>query len=109
MKFDKRYIIAYWLTFASYIVAFLVLMLTIGYDYNAAISNVWIKRAGLAAMLLGWAVWYIARRKLGHESIDIDPLGELARMIFHPKRKRERHPPREIVRTGIYEIGRAHV
>jgi len=106
MKLDKNYIIAYWITFTSYIAAFAVLMLTIGYDYNLMLSNVWLKRAGLIVMLAGWIIWYIGRKKLGHDSIDIDPLGEIARIIFHPGRKRERHSPKDVVNTGIYKITR---
>ncbi len=106
MKLDRRYVVAYWVTFASYVIAFVVMMLTIGYDYNAPLSNVWVKRAGLAVMLLGWGMWYVGRKQLGHDSIDIDPLGELARIVFHPKRKWERHPPEKLVTTGIYRITR---
>jgi len=106
MKLDKNYVIAYWITFSTYIIAFVVMMLTIGYDYNAPLSNVWIKRCGGLIMLFGWAVWYMGRKKLGHESIDIDPLGELARIILHPKRKRVRKPPEKIIDTGIYSITR---
>ncbi len=104
MKLDKNYVIAYWVTFSTYIIAFVVMMLTIGYDYNSAISNVWIKRGGLVIMLFGWFVWYIGRRKLGRDSIDIDPLGELARILLHPKRKRVREPIDKVVKNGIYGI-----
>lgn len=106
MKLDRRYVIAYWITFASYIIAFVVMMLTIGYDYNAPLSNVWIKRIGLIVMLAGWAMWYVARRQLGHESIDIDPLGELARILLHPKRKRMRKMPEKVITGGMYRITR---
>lgn len=104
MKLDKDYVLAYWVTFTTYIIAFVVMMLTIGYDYNSPISNVWIKRGGLLIMLFGWLVWYIGRKKLGRDSIDIDPLGELTRIILHPKRKYVRTPLKKIIDTGIYKI-----
>lgn len=102
MKLDKKYVLAYWITFATYIIVFVVLMLSMGYEYNSSLSNVWIKRAGLIILLLGWFVWYIGRRKLGTDSVDIDPLGELARIILHPKRKHIRYAPENIVDNGIY-------
>ncbi len=106
MKLEKPYIVAYWLTFASYIIVFVVLMLTIGYDYNRAISDVWIKRVALVIMLVGWGTWYLGRKKLGHGSIDIDPLGEIARRLFHPKSKKPEFSPEKVVDKGIYRITR---
>ncbi len=104
MKLDRTYVLAYWVTFTTYIIAFVVMMLTIGYDYNSSLSNVWLKRGGLVIMLFGWFIWYIGRKKLGHDSIDIDPLGELARILLHPKQKYIRTPQKKVIDTGIYKI-----
>ncbi len=105
-RLDRKYVVAYWATFASYVVVFLVLMLTIGYDYNRPLSGVWVRRFGLFLMIAGWAIWYAGRKKLGHESIDIDPLGEIARMVFHPRAKWEKRYPEKLVTDGIYRYTR---
>ena len=102
----KDYIVAYWITYTSYILEFLILMLTIGYDYNSPLSNVWLKRGGLLVMIFGWLVWYIGRKKLGHESIDIDPLGEIARILFHFGAQKPPRYKKPLVTDGIYAITR---
>ena len=98
----RRYVASYWITFASYIVIFLVLMISIGYAYNSLINNIWLKRLGLAILLAGWIIWYIGRRKLGHESIDIDPLGEIALLLFHLGARRHPRYKKKLVNNGIY-------
>jgi protein-S-isoprenylcysteine O-methyltransferase Ste14 len=102
----RRYVVSYWITFASYIVIFLILMISIGYAYNSPINNIWLKRLGLAILLAGWIIWYIGRRKLGHESIDIDPLGEIALLLFHLGAKRSPRYKKKLVNNGIYAITR---
>ena len=101
-ELDKKYIVTYWITFLTYIIVFAVLMLTIGYSFTSFLENPWLRRVGLVIMLGGWLIWYIGRKKLGYDSVDIDPLGDTARKIIHPKRKKVREIPTDIIRKGIY-------
>ncbi len=105
-KLDKKYILAYWITFSTYILFFLVLMLTMGYSYNAPLNHLWIRRAGLVIFLGGWLIWYLGRKKLGHQSVDIDPLGDVAKKIIFPSYKKVHIKPKKIVSDGIYKITR---
>ncbi len=103
-KLDKAYVLSYWITLISYILCFVVIALTMGYDYNSSFENVWIRRVGLVVFLFGWWLWYKGRKTLGHESVDIDPLTTCARFILSPGKKRERHAPEKLITTGIYKI-----
>lgn len=101
----KKYKITIWATYIAYTIVLVIMMLTIGYDYNALLMNRWVRRAGLIIMLLGWFLWYWGKKKIGPASVDIDPLGEIARMIFHPKTKFERPKP-TLVTDGPYRFMR---
>ena len=103
--FDKTHILAYWVAMATYIVDLAILMLTIGYSYNQFLMNPWIRRAGLLIFLFGWLVWYLGRKKLGPDSVDIDPLGTISRKILYPSHKNIHIKPK-LVSDGIYSITR---
>lgn len=99
----KRYKLTVWATYIAYTIVLVVMMLTIGYDYNKPFMNPCVRRVGLVVMLLGWFLWYWGKKKVGPASVDIDPLGELARIIFHPKTKFEKPKP-VLVTDGPYKI-----
>jgi len=105
-KLDKKYVIGYWITLSTYFITFVVLLVTMCYSFNAPLENPWARRIGFVIMLAGWGIWYFGRRKLGHESIDIDPLGELTRLVIYRGKKTIRRTHKEIVETGIYKITR---
>lgn len=98
---DREYIIAYWVTMISYVVYFLIQLVTVGYPYNASLENPLIRRVGLVFSIAGILMWYIGRKKLGPESVDIDPLGEISRRILFPSYKKV-HVKRPLVTDGIY-------
>ncbi len=98
---DKDYIIAYWVTMVSYVVYFLILLVTVGYPYNASLEVPWIRRIGLVVFIAGLIIWYVGRKKLGPESVDIDPLGEISRKILYPSYKKV-HIKKPLVTDGIY-------
>ncbi|MCD6594442.1 isoprenylcysteine carboxylmethyltransferase family protein [bacterium] len=103
---DRKYIIAYWVTLATYIVAFTIMILTIGYSYNQSFENPWIRRIGLLIFLFGWLVWYLGRKKLGPDSVDIDPLGSISRKMLYPSHKNIHIKPPKVINNGIYSITR---
>ena len=98
---DKKYILAYWVTMVSYGVFFLIQLVTVGYSYNASLENPWIRRIGLVVAVAGALIWHIGRKKLGPESVDIDPLGEISRRILFPS-YRKVHIKKPLVTDGIY-------